>query len=70
MHGQNIERSADFSGLSSAWKADENFRKGSAYAPNKGETELSLVEAFLFSRSFLVCRILSARFRDRPFDNT
>lgn len=69
MHGQNIERSADFSGLSSAQKLMK-LHKGSACAPNKGETELSLVEAFLFSRSFLVCRILSARFRDRPFDNT
>ena len=47
MHGQNIERSADFSGLSSAQKLMK-LHKGSACAPNKGEPEPSLVEAFLF----------------------
>ena len=47
LHGQNIERSADFSGLSSAQKLMK-LHKGSACAPNKGEPEPSLVEAFLF----------------------
>ena len=52
MHGQTIERSADFSGLSSAWKADEISGRDRHVHQTKGRLNYHLLNRFCFLDRF------------------